>query len=327
VETVTFDVAPGVMAIDTFMGGRERYTAAYLLHAAEPTLVETGPGTSVEPVTRALDVLGIGPDELAHIVLTHIHLDHAGGVGALAARFPRATVWVHERGARHLADPTRLVESATRVYGAQRMASLFGPVRAVPAERVRVLEDRTSLDIGGRSLLGLATPGHASHHLALVDSSTGVVFTGDALGIHVPDLPVLRPATPPPDFDLGLAIASVERIREAARSTLLFAHFGPIADVDRTCDLAVRRLQQWTDAVRGAMRSTTDLDEIVEVLSREAARETITGAQSQLDLDRLETLAGVRMNAMGIVRYLSKQAELDADTNGDPGEDRRPQTS
>jgi glyoxylase-like metal-dependent hydrolase (beta-lactamase superfamily II) len=319
VETVTFDVAPGVTAIDTFMGGRERYTAAYLLQADQPTLVETGPGTSVEPVTRALDALGIGADALAHIVLTHIHLDHAGGVGALARRFPRATVWVHQRGARHLADPARLVQSATRVYGEERMTSLFGPVEAVPVERLRVLEDRDVLDIGGRSLLALDTPGHASHHLALVDSSTGVVFTGDALGIHVPDLPVLRPATPPPDFDLELAVASIERIRAAARSTLLFAHFGPIADVDRTCDLAVRRLHEWTEAVRGAMRSTADLDEIVEVLSREAARETVTGAEAQLDLDRLETLAGIRMNATGILRYLTKRAEPETEAGGGAG--------
>ena len=311
-EPVTFEVAPGVTAIDTFMGGRERYTAAYLLTASQPTLVETGPGTSVEPVARALETLGIAPDALAHIVLTHIHLDHAGGAGSLARRFPNATVWVHERGARHLADPSRLVASATRVYGGERMASLFGPVEPVPAERLRVLDEAGPLDIGGRTLRALDTPGHASHHLALVDSSTGAVFTGDALGIHVPDLPVLRPATPPPEFDLELAIASIERIRAAAPSTLLFAHFGPIADVDRTCELAVRRLREWTDVVRGAMRSTTDLDEIVEILTREAARETVTGADAQLDLDRLETLAGVRMNAAGIARYLTKRAERDA---------------
>jgi glyoxylase-like metal-dependent hydrolase (beta-lactamase superfamily II) len=199
------------------------------------------------------------------------------------------------------------------------MASLFGPVEPVPAERLRVLGDGGVLSIGGRSITALDTPGHASHHLALVDSSTGVVFTGDALGIHVPDLPVLRPATPPPEFDLELAVASIQRIREAASSTLLFAHFGPIEDVDRTCDLAVRRLNEWTDAVVGAMRSTTDIDEIVEVLTREAARDTVTGAEAQLDLDRLETLAGVRMNAMGIARYLTKKAERDAATRPEAG--------
>lgn len=309
--TVSFVVAPGITAIDTFMGGRERYTAAYLMDASEPALIETGPGTSVEPVTRALDALGIASDALAHIVLTHIHLDHAGGVGALAAAFPRATVWVHERGARHLVEPARLVASATRVYGADRMASLFGPVEPVPTDRLRVFGDGASLDLGGRSLTALDTPGHASHHLAIVDSATGAVFTGDALGIHVPALPILRPATPPPDFDLELAVASIERIRSVDPSILLFAHFGPIADIDRTCELAVSQLRSWTRTVQRAMAGTDDPDEIVGVLAREAANEVVTGAEAQLDLDRLETLAGIRMNALGIMRYLTQKAERD----------------
>jgi glyoxylase-like metal-dependent hydrolase (beta-lactamase superfamily II) len=313
VETVTFEVAEGITAIDTFMGGRARYTAAYLLAGSRPTLVETGPGTSVEPVTRALAHLGVEPSALANIVLTHIHLDHAGGVGALAARFPGATVWVHERGARHLADPARLVQSATRVYGEARMASLFGPVEPVPAERLRVLADEEILDLGGRTLRSLDTPGHASHHLALVDSVTGMVFTGDALGIHLPDLPILRPATPPPDFDLELAIASIERIRSAAGAALLFAHFGPIPDPERTCDLAIRRLREWTDAVGGAMRTTSDPDEIAAILAAGVGREVATGAEAQLDLDRLETLAGLRMNASGIIRYLQRRAEREGE--------------
>jgi glyoxylase-like metal-dependent hydrolase (beta-lactamase superfamily II) len=312
-ETVTFQVASGVTAIDTFMGGRARYTAAYLLDAGRPTLVETGPGTSVEPVARALAHLGVEPSALANIVLTHIHLDHAGGVGALAARFPSATVWVHERGARHLADPARLVASATRVYGDERMASLFGPVEPVPEHRLRVLADEAILDLGGRTLRAMDTPGHASHHLALVDSGTGVVFTGDALGIHVPDLPILRPATPPPDFDLELAVASIERIRAAAGTALLFAHFGPILDPDRTCDVAIRRLREWTEAVRDAMRTTYDPDEIAAILAAGVGRDVLTGAEAQLDLDRLETLAGLRMNASGIIRYLQRRTELQGD--------------
>jgi len=191
------------------------------------------------------------------------------------------------------------------------MASLFGPVEPVAAERLRVLDDEGTLDLGGRSLRALDTPGHASHHLVVVDSTTGVVFTGDALGIHVPDLPILRPATPPPDFDLDLAVASIERIRAAAGSTLLFAHFGPIGDVERTCDLAILRLHEWTGAVREAMRTSSDPDEIAEALSRQVAREVVTGAEAQLDLDRLETLAGIRMNAVGIARYLERRVERD----------------
>ncbi len=310
-----FVVAPGVTAIDTLMGGHERYTAGYLLDAIRPTLVETGPTTSVEPVTRGLSSLGIGPNDLAHIVVTHIHLDHAGGVGRLAARFPKATVWVHERGAPHLADPTKLVASATRIYGEEQMASLFGPVDPVPAARLRVLDDGATLKLGGRELETFYTPGHASHQLALVDSGSGAVFTGDALGIHVPDLPVLRPATPPPDFDLDLAVRSIEHICEVARSVLLFAHFGPISEVERVCDLAVQRLRSWAQVVRETLASTDDLEEIVGRLEMESARDIEAGSNVELDLDaferRLGLLSSVRMNALGLIRYWKKRSQAD----------------
>lgn len=311
-DAVTFEVRPGITAIDTLYGGRERYTAAYLLDATEPTVVETGPTNSVEPVAAGLASLGVGPDDLAHIVVTHIHLDHAGGVGRLASRFPKATIWVHENGAPHLADPAKLVASATRIYGEARMASLFGPVDPVPAERLRSLADGDRLDMGARTLDVLHTPGHASHQVALVDSATGAVFTGDALGIHVPDFPVLRPATPPPDVDVERAVDSIERIRARARSVLLFAHFGPIEEVDRVCDLAVRRILSWAEVVRTALETTDDLEEITALLEREAARDVETGADATLDLGRLEILSSVRMNAMGLVRYWKKRAEREA---------------
>jgi glyoxylase-like metal-dependent hydrolase (beta-lactamase superfamily II) len=305
-----FEVAPGITAIDTFFGGRERYTAAYLLEGREPAVVETGPTRSFEPVVAGLERLGIGTEELAHIVVTHIHLDHAGGVGRIAERFPSATVWVHERGAPHLADPARLVESATRIYGRDTMASLFGPVEPVAAQRIRALEDEDEIDLGGRVLTALDTPGHAKHHVALVDSKTGAVFTGDALGIHPPDVAVLRPATPPPDYDLELAIASIERIRERARGAMvLFSHFGPVEEVDRICDLAVQRFRSWTEAVRDALERTEDLDEIVHVLQTVSRQDAETGAEARLDLQRMETLSSFRMNAMGIVRYWRKRWE------------------
>lgn len=311
-QPVTFEVAPGITAIDTFYGGRERYTAAYLLTADEPLIVETGPATSFEPVVAALERLGIAATSLAHIVLTHIHLDHAGGVGRLAERYPNATVWVHERGAPHLADPAKLVASATRIYGEERMASLFGPVEPVPPQRIRGLADGDVIAFGQRTLDVIATPGHASHQVALVDSETGAIFTGDALGIHVPDVPVLRPATPPPDFDVELTVTSIERIRARARSVLLFAHFGPIDEIDRVCDLAIARTRAWAEVVRDALQRTDDLDEIVALLEQEAARDAETGAEAPIDLQRFEMLSSIRMNAMGIVRYWRKRGELDA---------------
>jgi glyoxylase-like metal-dependent hydrolase (beta-lactamase superfamily II) len=312
---VVFEVADGITAIDTFMGGRERYTAAYLLDANEPTLVETGPGTSVEPVTRALTHLGITATDLANVVVTHIHLDHAGGVGALSERFPRATIWVHERGAKHLADPARLVASATQAWGEKEMAEFFLPVQPVAAPRLRPLRDGDTIPMGDRALSVLDTPGHASHHVALVDDRTGAVFTGDALGIHVPDLPVLRPATPPPDFDLDRYIASIERIRVASRSVLLFAHFGPLRDVDATCDLAIRRVRDWARVVEDGMGETDDADELASRLEAVALDDIESGAEATLDLetleDRLRLLSSIRMNAQGLARYWRRRRERD----------------
>jgi len=316
IPPVVFPVADGITAIDTFMGGRARYTAAYLLEATETALVETGPGTSVEPVAAALGELGVAPDQLAHIVLTHIHLDHAGGVGQLAERFPRATVWVHHRGAPHIVDPTRLVASTARVWGEAEMRELFGPATGVSKGRVRPLEDTDMVSLGDRSLLVLETPGHASHHVALVDSHTGAIFTGDALGIHVPDLPVLRPATPPPDFDLERYVASIERIRSAAASILLFAHFGPLADVDATCDLAIQRVRDWARVVEDGVRDGDDPDELAARLESAALADIVTGAEATLDLemleDRLRLISSIRMNAQGLARYWQRRGDRGA---------------
>jgi glyoxylase-like metal-dependent hydrolase (beta-lactamase superfamily II) len=314
VEPVVFEVAPGITAIDTFFGGRERYTAAYLLEADEPAIVETGPTTSFDHVVAGLDALGIGGQDLAHVVVTHIHLDHAGGVGRIAERYPKAAIWVHERGARHLADPSRLVASAERIYGPELLASRFGAVEPVAPQRIRAVDGGGVIDLGGRTLDVLATPGHAKHHMALVDSATGAVFTGDALGIHPPDAPVLRPATPPPDYDLELAVSSIRAIRERARgSKVLFSHFGPVDEVDRICELAERRFRSWTEAVGRELERTDDLDEIVRVLERVARDDTDTGSEATLDLDRMETLSSVRMNAMGIVRYWHLRTERERD--------------
>jgi glyoxylase-like metal-dependent hydrolase (beta-lactamase superfamily II) len=315
-EPVVFEVADGITAIDTFMGGRARYTAGYLLEGARPTLIETGPGTSVEPVAAALERLGIAADQLAHIVLTHVHLDHAGGVGALSNRFPRAVIWVHERGAPHLAEPSRLVASTARVWGEREMRELFGPIEPVSADRLRPLADGAVIELGDRSLEVLDTPGHASHHIALVDTRTGAVFTGDALGIHVPDLPVLRPATPPPEFDLEAYVASIERIRDRARSILLFAHFGPLHEVEATCDLAIRRVRDWAAVVREGVRESEDAEELEARLERAALGDIETGAEAALDLEmleeRLRLLSSIRMNALGLARYWRKRREPEA---------------
>jgi glyoxylase-like metal-dependent hydrolase (beta-lactamase superfamily II) len=310
-EASTFAAASGLTGIDTRMAGRAMVTSAYLVTAREPALVETGPTTSNEAVLAGLRSLGLSPHDLAHIVVTHIHLDHAGGVGGLAERYPDATIWVHERGARHLADPTKLVSSAARVYGEERMHELFGPVKASPADRIRSVDDGDAISLGDRALEVMYTPGHASHHVSLFDSRTGAVFTGDALGIHLPNARVLRPATPPPDIDVDAGVDSIERIRKRAETFLMFSHFGPVGEVDELCEIAARRLRSWADIVREAMHESDDLDRITEILTTRTAPEfdeAVPGA----DLDGYDVLSGMAINAAGLVRYWQKRAERKA---------------
>jgi glyoxylase-like metal-dependent hydrolase (beta-lactamase superfamily II) len=306
----TFEAASRLAAIDTKMTGRFRVTSAYLVRARQPTLVETGPTTSADAVTQGLRSLGLDADDLAHVVVTHIHLDHAGGVGHIAARFPRATVWVHERGARHLADPTRLIGSAAQVYGGMdRLLDMFGPMDAVDAGRIRAIGEGDRLDLGDRALEVMNTPGHASHHVSLVDSESGALFTGDALGIHFPDVGVLRPATPPPDIDVELAVESIERIRGRAESALMFSHFGPVREVDELCGVAADRLRAWAGIVREAMEATDDLDRIAEILAARTEPEFDAVGASEEGRERYEVLSGARMNAAGLVRYWTKRRE------------------
>jgi glyoxylase-like metal-dependent hydrolase (beta-lactamase superfamily II) len=312
---ITFQAADGIRAIDTVMCGREQVTSAYLVESPEPALVETGPTTSRDAVIEGLRDLGVGPGDLAHILVTHIHLDHAGGAGALAPHFPRATVWVHERGALHLAEPSKLVASAARVYGSEdRLRELFGVVEPVPADRLRSLSDGTRVSLGNRHIESLYTPGHASHHVALADSRTGSVFVGDALGVFLPDVRILRPAMPPPEFDLDLAVASVERIAALQPPMILFSHFGPAKEVPHLCQLAIHRMRKWTAAVEEALEETEELAEIVRILRARTLPEISPAAGDRREAleSRYELASSYEMNAMGIARYVRKRAEARA---------------
>ena len=158
-------IADGVVQIDTLLGGWERVTAGYLIEGAEPVLVETGSQSSVPALLSALEALGVGPADLAAVAVTHIHLDHAGGVGDVARAFPAATVYVHEKGARHLADPTRLVASAARVYG-ELLDGLYGRLDPTPAERFQVLAYGEDLTISPEWVLtAVESHGYAKHHI------------------------------------------------------------------------------------------------------------------------------------------------------------------
>jgi len=300
-------IGPGVLEIDTLLGGWTRMTAGYLIEGTSPVLVETGSQSSVPTLLAALGELGVGASDLAGVVVTHIHLDHAGGVGDVARAFPRAAVYVHEKGARHLVDPTRLVNSAGMVYG-DLLDSLYGRLDPTPADRIHVLADGEEIRVGpGSSLVTVDSPGHAKHHLGLHhvgDAASGILFAGDAVGVRLPDGGVLRPATPPPDFDLDAALHSLERFRARQPTGLALAHYGLLDSPGDLLDEAGGTLRQWAEVAESAWRDGRDITEALR--ARFAA--DLNGVAPE-HREKLETLNGVHSNAAGLRRWLEHRAD------------------
>ena len=309
------DLGDDVYSLDTRMAGYAGITSGYLIRSDAPCLIETGTANSADQVTACLASLGVEASDLATVIVTHIHLDHAGGVGDIAERFPNAQVVVHSAGARHLADPAKLVASARRVFGPD-MDRLFGELKPTPVERIRALE-AGRIDLGGQRYLEVfSAPGHASHHVGIVDSSTGDLYTGDAAGLYIPETADVRPSTPPPDFDLELAIESIEHMRARRPGRLLFSHFGPVADVDSILDRSIEELRVWVEIVRGARDAGLDLDHAVAmVLDR--SQERYPRLHNDADVAaKFEELSSAAANVAGISRYLDR-VDGPGSTSGD----------
>lgn len=311
------EIAPGIRQLDTLLGGMERMTAGFLIEGIEPALVETGSQTSAATVRDALHAQGIGPDDLRWLIVTHIHLDHAGAVGDLARAFPSATVVVHEKGARHLLDPTRLIDSAGRVYGVL-LDELYGRLEPVPPDRLIAASDGFTVDTGPGKLRLVDSPGHAKHHHAVLHEPTGTLMVGDAVGVRLPDLGVLRPATPPPDFDLEQATRSLQRFRELRPVRVALTHYGLVPEPDETLLEAEDVLHQWVEVAERTMESSRSSDVDVVAAALADAFAAAPGGLTAEQLEKFEVLNGVHSNAAGIVRYLRSRNERAAATTPPP---------
>ena len=294
------EIDSDVIQIDTLLGGWERVTAAYLVAGPQPVLIETGSASSAPALLAALEELGLSAGDLAAVAVTHIHLDHAGGVGDIARAFPQAEIHVHLRGARHLVDPSRLVESAARVFG-DVLDDLYGRPQPVDADRVNVLSEGDEIHIGpDRVLTSVDAIGHAKHHLALHDSASGILFTGDAAGVRLPEMTSVRPATPPADFDLDQALSTLHRLAARRPSGIALAHFGLLAEPLAVLDEAEQVLRQWAEVAKRAWGSGEDVAGALE--------DAFGGNPDALEdeiWDRLETLNGLQANASGLEHWLS----------------------
>ncbi|MGH8929601.1 MAG: MBL fold metallo-hydrolase [Egibacteraceae bacterium] len=303
-------LSDGIHVLDTHTAGMSQVTAGYLVDAPRPTLIECGPALTIEHVIDGLTSVGMEPDDLAFLVLSHIHLDHAGGAGDVARAFPKATVVVSEVGARHLVDPERLNTSSRRVYG-HLYDTVYGDCTPIEATRVRGVADGDRLDLGGgRRLELLYTPGHAKHHIAAFDPDTGALFVGDSVGVKLAGMTAIRPATPPPDFDLSLAERTLQRYRDLQPKVLCLAHYGPLDQPPgEMLEEASSRLAAWAETTEAALQEHSELDHVVETLIARFSPDIDLPPDDPDAERRINLMSGYKTNATGLMRYFTLRAE------------------
>ena len=300
-------LAAGLDYIDlNFLGVPEIIATAVLHGSAGVALIDPGPSTTVEGLKQSLRRKGISLDDVRQILLTHIHLDHAGATGSLVRENPRIDVFVHERGAPHMIEPSKLLASAGRLYGAD-MNRLWGDFLPVPADRVRILKGEERITAGGRELEVAYTPGHASHHVAYFDPSSRVAFVGDTAGIRRPDRDYIMPPTPPPDIDLDAWRVSEDRILSWDPDTLFLTHFGPFHGARIHFQEMTERLEAWSRIVRRLLADPTlDDEQRVESFMNEALLD-LKRKVGELEAERYSRAGRLDYSWQGLSRYWKKK--------------------
>lgn len=302
-------LARGVRYVDLRFQGVSAVIATAVLDARSGVaLVDPGPATCLDALRQGLAAMGIGVGDLAAVLLTHIHLDHAGATGSLVRDNPRLTVYVHERGAPHVVDPRRLVESATRLYGSE-MDRLWGPILAVPDANVRALAGGERIDAGGRRFEVAYTPGHASHHVSYFDADGGIAFVGDTAGVAIGASRFVMPPTPPPDIDLALWHASLDRLLAWEPATLFLTHFGPVEHPRPHVEELRARLERAAGIARRALEMHPDPADEARAAARfreEMGRE-IRRHMSEADARSYELAVPLDHCFLGFARYWRKR--------------------
>jgi glyoxylase-like metal-dependent hydrolase (beta-lactamase superfamily II) len=296
-----------IETIDLDFMGTEHVIASFLLLGDDSAaLVETGPTTCLERLMGGLDDHGASPEDVRQVFLTHIHLDHAGASGHLAELLPNAIFYVHEVGHPHMVDPSKLLKSATRIYG-ERMEELWGEARPVQEDRLEVLEGDEELEAAGGVLTAHYTPGHAYHHLAYLEPESGALFAGDVAGIRLPGQSYIRPPTPPPEIDLEAWVRSMGLMRQLSPRSLCPTHFGRFDDVERHLAELEQRLQDWILFVEERMDSGTGRDEIADELNTKGDAEMLAEGAGTEESEHYDLAGDYPTLVDGLMRYVSKR--------------------
>ncbi len=296
-----------ITTLDTNWTGRPRSIAAALLESdGRRAIVDPGPGSTLENLRQQLRARGLTVRDLDAILLTHIHLDHAGATGSLVRENPRLAVYVHSKGAPHMLDPSKLLASALRLWP-NELDRLFGEALPVPAENLRILEGGETITLGARKLKVAYTPGHASHHVSYFDQMEGVAFVGDTAGVRIENYPYVMPATPPPDIDLGIWESSFAAIRAHQPSRLFLTHFGMAENPGEHIAQFRERLHQWAaltaEILRSAPSEAAAMDSFMAATRAELARHLPAE-----EVEHYVFSAGLNLSFLGFARYLRKRA-------------------
>ncbi len=305
-ETAT--IADKTWFVDVLYQGVPRLIACGVLETdAGLLLVDPGPTTSLGTLQRQLEAQGAGLPDVHALLLTHIHLDHAGAAGALVAAHPAIAVYVHWLGARHMVRPERLLASARRLYG-KDMDRLWGAFLPVPEANVQALEGGERLEIGGRTLEVAYTPGHALHHVSYLDRATGTAFVGDTAGMRVAGVDCVVPVAPPPDVDLESWHASLDALRAWQPTRLFVTHFGPSEDAPRHLDAMARTLDAWSEQVRRSLEDDEE-DAARAAAFHEAQMAALRSHLSGAALDPYERFGQPQASWHGLARYWRKRPD------------------
>lgn len=300
-------IEPGIFLIDHDFLGIPGVIGSYLLAGEDDlTLIESGPTTTLDTVLAGIRAAGFQPEQITKVAVTHIHLDHAGSAGVLLEQAPNARLLVHEAGAPHMIDPSRLIASATRIWE-EDMDRLWGEMRPVPEERIDILADGDIFDAGGRRLTALATPGHASHHFAYHDDVNGLVFTGDVAGVRLSNAPYVRPPTVAPELSLELWRESIARLRALRPRRLCLTHYGTCDDPDWHFDDLITRLFFWSGWAEARLAAEPEAGRVVSELQERGNAEIIEATGNPALIDPYEVAVSYEMIIAGMSRYFRKR--------------------
>jgi glyoxylase-like metal-dependent hydrolase (beta-lactamase superfamily II) len=301
-------LAAGLDYLDLNFLGRPQIIATAILHgAAAVALIDPGPSTTLATLTSELDKRGIRFGDVRQLLLTHIHLDHAGSVGTILDKHPHIDVVVHEKGARHLADPSKLVASAGRLY-AEDMGRLWGEILPVPAARIRSIKGGETLSVVGRELKVEYTPGHASHHVSYLDAASRVAFVGDTAGIRRGSGTLVMPPTPPPDIDLEAWRESERKILAWEPDTLFLTHFGPHHGARQQLQAMFETITDWSRIVRKLLADATTSDEERQKRFVDEVFQDLRRRVGETDAMDYTKAGGLNFSYQGLARYWGKRA-------------------